>query len=1049
MEDLACEFQTDFLDAVKVLEDFSSSDADLREVLKAVRGKIEAKAYSCAPNFWEDLRQSLGVIEQKRGQGATKSKAKQVLKQIGRLESKFWAKESLDMLRELDPESRLERLVDWISNFEATESGDQSSDPAVLYQVLNDVSVQKDMEASHREALTAAVKENLHKFPVSMQAMLERVGTTTGGGGVVGRALSDWRRRNQPGGAQPEPPPQGTPLLKFVPNHGANEPPSVTSADAMMTAAVAAHVAAPAIEAPRVEASTPMVRESPGAAGDDEDEDAAASGQLSKADVDPQVFERARRAVLAVLNSNSGECPRQHVRTLLKQAGVAGLPIAALGEEIFFSSTDVFLRRPEAILASPAAALAAAAAVPPGKTAINDSLKKRLVQIVSEAGGQASMARLIEWMQWAPGSPRHSAHGALKRCVAQVPELFYEPRTVFTASAAGARIAVLGPQDEEVDAANAILENAQETAAQAAPYVADPFAELIESILAWLQQGDGVLPQDEVLQLIRLLGFKVRAVIGALAADVFWCHPEADCEVLLRSLSGAKKHPNPLPDVYLHQQVHQQLVQNVKLLGSKAKLDKIAGVLGWNQKSELRRTYGTLRVVMERLREVFYDPSRIYLKKSLEGLVEWPVNREGRMGPQSGADTSGLRRWTPAADDPKAGGDPAWLHARRQIIGTLMSCGGQCEVVVLQQLLASLRSGAASASDGEAFEVKLEDLFEVGSGRDLSSVLFWSHREVRCLRPEAIDKMRLADDQISPIVRRAVVDAVRLQGVATPASLMSVIREVAPGETLDEEALVGLLARVPELFFRPDLVLLRRTVDTFTVKDPVVAEPECKAVEAEEGASGLTEAAAVPVGSDATEASVRSEASVAVDGRDDLALATPAADDSGGFFSFSAFTPANEASTIERSAKRARVAIGTPVVATPVSSHAALATRAVATAGWSDAPPWATEGAAVLVRGEEENAAVIDGVIIRASGASCVVRLQGGGAAGHSVERDIPTPRLLPVAPTVGATVQVVAGDRKGCRGTLVGLAGTEGVVQIGKMSYETLSMSFLTVMAT
>merc|ERR1711924_484858 len=102
-------------------------------------------------------------------------------------------------------------------------------------------------------------------------------------------------------------------------------------------------------------------------------------------------------------------------------------------------------------------------------------------------------------------------------------------------------------------------------------------------------------------------------------------------------------------------------------------------------------------------------------------------------------------------------------------------------------------------------------------------------------------------------------------------------------------------------------------------------------------------------------------------------------------------------------------------------------------------------GARVTVRAEHAGGADADGVIIRARGATCTVRFLLKGLA---TERDFSTPALLPAAPEVGATVKVVGGDRTGCQGTLVGLAGSDGVVQIGKMSYETLPMSMLVVLA-
>eukprot|EP00913_Durusdinium_trenchii_P013577 g12747.t1 len=136
-----------------------------------IRRRIAAKTYVCAPNFWDDLRATLKAIEERRDERAAKSKAQQVLKQIARLEVKFWAKASVAMLKELDAESRLERIV------------------------LSDVTLQKDFEAPQREALSAAVRENLQKFPVEMQAVLERVGTVTEPRSF---GVPDWRRRHQP-----------------------------------------------------------------------------------------------------------------------------------------------------------------------------------------------------------------------------------------------------------------------------------------------------------------------------------------------------------------------------------------------------------------------------------------------------------------------------------------------------------------------------------------------------------------------------------------------------------------------------------------------------------------------------------------------------------------------------------------------------------------------------------------------------------------------------------------------------------------------------------
>ena len=66
----------------------------------------------------------------------------------------------------------------------------------------------------------------------------------------------------------------------------------------------------------------------------------------------------------------------------------------------------------------------------------------------------------------------------------------------------------------------------------------------------------------------------------------------------------------------------------VRAMGAKAKYDKLAGALNWNMRSELKKTYGTLSVVLTGLREVFFDPHRLYLKRALDGVVEWFVGAD-------------------------------------------------------------------------------------------------------------------------------------------------------------------------------------------------------------------------------------------------------------------------------------------------------------------------------------------------------------------------------------------------------------------------------------
>eukprot|EP00434_Breviolum_minutum_P043860 symbB.v1.2.039117.t1/scaffold6358.1/size18786/2 len=112
-------------------------------------------------------------------------------------------------------------------------------------------------------------------------------------------------------------------------------------------------------------------------------------------------------------------------------------------------------------------------------------------------------------------------------------------------------------------------------------------------------------------------------------------------------------------------------------------------------------------------------------------------------------------------------------------------------------------------------------------------------------------------------------------------------------------------------------------------------------------------------------------------------------------------------------------------------------------------PSWLTPGAAVQVRNGGTPGADLPGAIVEVKGDTCLVQLERTGERGiEVVEEELPFSVLIPVAPEVGLCVKVVGGDRIGCIGKLVGLAGSEAVVQIGGMCYETLPMGQIAVVA-
>merc|ERR1712054_277862 len=158
------------------------------------------------------------------------------------------------------------------------------------------------------------------------------------------------------------------------------------------------------------------------------------------------------------------------------------------------------------------------------------------------------------------------------------------------------------------------------------------------------------------------------------------------------------------------------------------------------------------------------------------------------------------------------------------------------------------------------------------------------------------------------------------------------------------------------------------------------------------------------------------------------------------FFRFSDFEKQPEKLVVEQVTKKRRV---DDAGSGPLAWNAEL-------------PAWFTEGAAVTVR-KEQNVGVDEvGAIVSITGSVASVRIissdgSAGGMAGSGLgkERSLPTSMLIPVAPQVGASVKVVSGNKSGCFGTLVGLAGTNGVVQIGSLNYDTLPLNQLVVLAS
>eukprot|EP00971_Amphidinium_carterae_P039645 779020-Amphidinium_carterae.1 len=452
-------------------------------------------------------------------------------------------------------------------------------------------------------------------------------------------------------------------------------------------------------------------------------------------------------------------------------------------------------------------------------------------------------------------------------------------------------------------------------------------------------------------------------------------------------------------------------------MGAKAKMDKLAGNLKWGKASKLAKMCGSIYAVLQGVREVFFDPNVLYSKRSLDGIVQWPVTKDGRQGPKEQVAV----QWTRDVDDAKAAGNPEWVSFKRQLIGTMLTNEGRCELETVQRLLLQLNE---QLNKEEGDEVLVEALFTPGSSYDLSKALFWSQNTVCRFRPEAA-QFRPGLEPVEEELRQALATLAKTLGSFPVDDLRDALRDAGiVVERLSDEVLQHALRNTPEVFYMPEMIFLSYTASLMVVSTPEVVETTKAGRKVNKGEAELEEGSSNSAFQDfmmSVEAIEAGEAFIAsVKAAEDVAQGAPTAEAVGadvqqpvaatqadadkstqpaGFFSFDEFAVQENALAWEKPAKRARL-----------EENAAMAWEEEATL-----PAWVTEGAAVRIRapdGVEETTRNI-GVIIRAGVVACSVRSlvdagKAGGLAGGGlmVEQEVATSRLLPLPPEVGNSVK-------------------------------------------
>jgi hypothetical protein len=101
--------------------------------------------------------------------------------------------------------------------------------------------------------------------------------------------------------------------------------------------------------------------------------------------------------------------------------------------------------------------------------------------------------------------------------------------------------------------------------------------------------------------------------------QIVWSHPHSGCQAFLLNDDSVKGGALSSTMVPSHLQV--QVKNEIRKLGSRVSIDKLALALRWTKASENYRAYGPLKAALRSLIGVFYDPDFMYSRDGLTGLI--------------------------------------------------------------------------------------------------------------------------------------------------------------------------------------------------------------------------------------------------------------------------------------------------------------------------------------------------------------------------------------------------------------------------------------------
>eukprot|EP00392_Amoebophrya_sp_AT5.2_P010388 g10448.t1 len=351
-------------------------------------------------------------------------------------------------------------------------------------------------------------------------------------------------------------------------------------------------------------------------------------------------------------------------------------------------------------------------------------------------------------------------------------------------------------------------------------FFVNPFEELCLLALRKIKQNhrNGRLEDRVLLPLILQCKYKVTDVNYALNAEVFWSY-DGNCEVLFRNHEGQQQHPDPLPENALPHYLHQQITREIKKAGASCKVNVLTHVLNWHRKSQLFKTHGYFKAVLQKMGELFYDPAHLYLKAQIDPLVEWPSSRMGRLFNQQ---LSARQREDLVKEqitqisreriDLQVEG--AEIMLKRQIMGWVIAKGGSVPVQEMAVFLSRLNIESVEVAMEEPYGLgKLlivpgERLFlrEAGDSRKISA----EQKQAFAVNEQVLVASGISEEVLCSFTRILAEHGGSL--LLEELHKATIEQKVLQG-ALELEQVRNVCARYEKIFYEPGTVFLQAALD--------------------------------------------------------------------------------------------------------------------------------------------------------------------------------------------------------------------------------------------